>query len=55
MPHQIEFWQGRLNRRHDRFLYGRHSNATEGDKLKLTYCAYFGGCPPLKVGDNHAI
>ena len=32
-PRQIEFWQGRTNRLHDRFLYSRHGDAWRIERL----------------------
>jgi pyridoxamine 5'-phosphate oxidase len=28
VPQRFEFWQGRENRLHDRFLYTQHANGT---------------------------
>ena len=33
IPHQIEFWQGQLNRLHDRFLYTRKGDGWQVQRL----------------------
>ena len=35
VPHSFEFWQGRENRLHDRFLYSRLDNESQWDILRL--------------------
>jgi pyridoxamine 5'-phosphate oxidase len=32
-PHKIEFWQGRSSRLHDRFLFSKHENHWQSQRL----------------------
>lgn len=38
-PNRVEFWQGRPNRLHDRFLYSKNNNATSEDSWIISRLA----------------